>query len=120
MTMLTRCSMTCSCSFESHLARLTDVLNRLRSSGVTLNVKKCQPATDRIRIFGFQVDKGLITPYADKIKSAANWPVPRTRKQLASFVGLAGYYRDNINRFAERALGYLSPSFLARHKPYKL
>ena len=48
-------------SFESHLARLTDVLNRLRSAGLTPNVDKCHRATDRIHIFGFQVDKGLIT-----------------------------------------------------------
>jgi len=69
-------------SFEVHLARLTDVLNRLRSAVLTLNTNKCHLATDRIRIFGLQVDKGLITPDAEKTKAIAGWPVPRTQKTI--------------------------------------
>jgi len=104
-------------NFESNLARLTDVLNRLRSAGLTLNTNKCHLATDRIRIFGFQVDKGLITPDAEKTKAIADWPVPRTKKQLSSF-GIAGYYRGHISKFAEIVLPLTQ--LLAKHKPDKL
>jgi len=67
-------------SFEAHLVRLNDVLTRLRSAGLTLNTSKCHLATDRIHIFGFQVDRGLIMPDAENTKAIADWPIPRTKK----------------------------------------
>jgi len=52
--------------FDTHMKHLTDVLNRLRAVKLTLNVKKCTLATDKLRIFGSQVKNGLIMSDADK------------------------------------------------------
>ena len=69
-------------------------------------------------MFGFQVNQGLITPDAEKTKAVSEWPTHRTKKQLASFVGLAGYFRGHIAHFAEIALPLTE--LFARHKPDKL
>lgn len=71
-----------------HLTQLADELNRLRRARPTLNMDKCHPATDRIQIFGFQVDKGLITPDAKKARVVSDFHTPKTKKTIASFVGL--------------------------------
>ena len=104
--------------FDEHLTRLADVLDRLRRAGLTLNVGKCHLATDRIKIFGFQVDRGLITPDDEKTKAVSDFPTPKTKKQLASFVGLVGYFRGHLRNFAQSA--YPLTELLARHKPERL
>ena len=104
--------------FDEHLIRLADVLNRLRDAGLTLNVDKCFLATDRINIFGFQVDKGLITPDDDKTRAVSEYPAPKTKKQLAPFLGLVGYFRAHLPNFAE--IAYPLTQLLARHKPERL
>jgi len=53
-----------------------------------------------ICIFGFLVKDGKIYPSEDKVGAIAAWNPPKTKKQLKSFLGLAGYFRDHIDRYA--------------------
>ena len=94
--------------FDRHLAQIADVLDRLQGAGLTLNVGKCHLATDRIAIFVFRVERGLVFPDPEKTKTVAEWPTPTTKKQLASFTGLVGYFRHHIPHFAD--ISYPSPS----------
>ena len=104
--------------FDVHMKDLADVLNRIRSAGLTLNAEKCHFASNNINIFGFQVQDGKIYPDADKTKAVADWPVPRTKKQLKSFVGLTNYFRAHIQDYAEKA--FPLTELLGRYKPEKL
>jgi hypothetical protein len=38
----------------------------------------------------------------DKMKSILEWPEPATLKQIERFRGLAGYYRQFIEKFSEK------------------
>ena len=104
--------------FDLHLTQLADVLNRLRCAGLTLNAAKCHLATDKIKIFGFLVDNGKITPDAEKTKAVVDWPIPKTKKQLKSFVGLVNYFRSHIANYAE--IAFPLSELLGRYKPDKL
>ena len=104
--------------FSKHKQDLTDVLNRLRHAGLTLNVNKCHLASNQIKIFGFQVNNGLITPDPEKVQAVSDWPTPKTKKELKSFLGLAGFFRGHIANFAE--IAYPLTELLTRYKPERL
>ena len=43
----------------------------------------------------------MITPSSDNLEKIWKTTCPTTRKQVRSFLGLVGYYRDHISAFAE-------------------
>jgi len=104
--------------YDSHLAHVTDVLERLRKSGLTVNTKKCHFASNNVKILGHIVKDGLIYPNDEKIEVIKTWPVPRTKKHLKSFLGLVGFFRDYVPHFA--TVAYPLTELLAHSKPDKL
>lgn len=95
---------TFSKTFEEHLEHIKTVLDRIRKAGLTLNAKKCHVATNKIRLFGFEICNGIVTPDDEKIRAVKNWPVPNTRRQLKSFLGFCGYFRTHVAAFSEKAM----------------
>jgi len=105
-------------TFEDHLDHLRQVLDRLRDAGLTVNKNKCTFASNNIKIFGHVVVDGLIYPDDDKIAAIAAWTPPKTKKQLKSFLGFTGYFRDMIDRYSTKS--YCLTELLGRTKPDKL
>ena len=54
-----------------------------------------------MEFLGHQVGGDVITPSRDNLEKVRNTPHPTTKKQVTSFLGLVGYYRDDIPAFAE-------------------
>ena len=54
-----------------------------------------------MEFLGHQVGDDVITPSRDNLEKVRNTPRPATKKQVRSFLGLVGYYRDHIPAFAE-------------------
>lgn len=61
---------------------------------------------------------GQITPDPLKVEATVNWPVPQTKRQVQSFIGLAKYYR----RFACEFSDIVSPitNLCKKHQPNKV
>jgi len=104
--------------YASHLNHVRDVLERLRNAGLTANVKKCHFASNRIKVLGHIVEDGLIHPDDDKIKVIQAWKPPTNKKQLKSFLGTTGYFRDFVEHYA--TIVFPLTEMLARNKPDKL
>lgn len=83
-------------TFEEHLEHLRDVLERLRSAGITLNPAKAQIAKTRIELLGFTIDRGRILPSADKLRALLEFPSPTDLSGLRRFLGMANFYRQFI------------------------
>ncbi|CAM5084208.1 unnamed protein product, partial [Natator depressus] len=80
-------------SWADHLEHLQKVLERIREAGLTVKAKKCQIGLNRVTYLGHQVGQGTISPLQAKVDAIQKWPVPKSKKRVQSFLGLAGYYR---------------------------
>ena len=88
-------------SWEDHIRTLKELFGRLRKARITARPTKCLLGASRMEFLGHQVGGDLITPSRDNLEKVRNTPRPTTKKQVRSFLGLVGYYRDHIPAFAE-------------------
>ena len=87
-------------TFEETLDNLGQVLQRLRQAKLTCKPKKCELFRRRVSFLGHIVSEDGLECDPEKIAAVENWPVPKTVKDIRSFLGLAGYYRRFIKNFA--------------------
>lgn len=74
--------------------------HRLREYGLKLSPAKCKFFQTSVKYLGHIVsEKGVETDPA-KISALKSWPIPRTLKELKSFLGFAGYYRRFIKGYS--------------------
>jgi len=90
-------------TFSEHLDRLRLVLGRLRDMGLKLNIKKCNFCQKSVKYLGHTVSQAGIATDEDKIRVVRDWPVPKTVKELRSFLGFASYYRRFVQGFSKIA-----------------
>lgn len=87
-------------SFEEMLGRLRQVFLRLRMANLKLNPKKCFFFRREIKYLGHVISERGITTDPEKISSIKDWPIPRTKKQVRSFLGFCSYYRKFVKGFS--------------------
>ena len=104
--------------FGLHLEHVREVLNRLRAAGLTVNTRKCTFASNNIKIFGHTVNDGLISPDEQKVEVVANWPIPKTKKQLRSYIGFVNYFRSYIPNYS--SIAFPLTEMLTKKKSDKL
>ncbi|XP_058444176.1 uncharacterized protein K02A2.6-like [Malaya genurostris] len=75
-----------------HLQRLEEVLKRLSSYNMRINLDKCQFFANEIEYCGYLINKEGIHKVKKKIDAVQNMPVPENKDQVRSFVGLVNYY----------------------------
>ena len=98
-------------TFEEHLQHLDYVLTTIEKHGLKLKPSKCQLFRDEVLYLGHIISAEGVATDPEKVKAVEEWPTPVTVKQLQAFLGLAGYYRRYIERFAQIA----APLYNAMH-----
>jgi hypothetical protein len=89
-------------SFEQHLIDLTAVLFRFKEAGFKLKASKCHFFCSEVEYLGHLITRNGIRANPQKIETIKNWSIPENATSLASFLGLAGYYRKLIKNFAQK------------------
>src|SRR6266550_6604620 len=88
-------------SLEEHFAHIEIVLTRIREAGMTVAEEKCHWAKPSVKFLGFVISDQGIVPNPDKVISIKNFPEPRCRRDVSSFLGMVNYFRAFIPRCAE-------------------
>lgn len=87
-------------SHHDHLEHLRQVVQVHAISGMKLNLAKCQIFQDEVTYLGHMVSKNGIRMIPSYITKVLEWPLPKTGKELRSFLGFSGYYRSFITDYA--------------------
>ena len=90
-------------SFSDHLENLRKVFQRFRENNLKIKPKKCQLFKTEVIFLGRKVTREGITVDPSKTEVIVNWQVPKTTKQLESFLGFINYHREFIPNLSERA-----------------
>ncbi len=90
---------------DNHLADLEAVLLKLKEAGLKakLTTDRCEFLKAKITFLGHTVNANGIHTMNDKMSAIKKFPQPRTVENIRSFIGLCGYYRPFIDRFAKIA-----------------
>ena len=90
-------------SFEEFLGTLRELFERLNAFDLRLNGKKCTLGGPDVDFLGMKVDGKGVQHTENRKEAVKNLESPKTKKQLKSFLGMAGYFRSHIPNFARRA-----------------
>ena len=92
-----------SATIEEHLARLNRVFSRLREHGLKLKPSKCSILQEEVKYLGHVVSERGVATDPEKTAAVHDWPVPKTKRDVRSFLGFTGYYRRFIKDYAKIA-----------------
>ena len=102
-------------SVEEHVQHLRCVLAALRKFGLTIKEEKCQFGRERVEYLGHMIGGGQLAVPIHRAAAMADYIQPTTKKQLRSFLGAAGYYRQFVEGYAKMS-AVLTP-LTAKHAP---
>ena len=88
---------------KTHLEHLEIVFQRLREADLKLKASKCNFFKKHIQYLGHLVSGEGIEPLPEKLEAVRKMPPPTTPKEVRQFLGLVGYYRKFVPKFADIA-----------------
>lgn len=88
-------------SIEQHFADLEKVLNVFEENDIHLKAKKSAFFRSSISFLGHVIDKDGVRPDPKKVECIVK-AKPITKKQIQSWVSMAGYYRRHVPNFAKK------------------
>ncbi|GFX83250.1 hypothetical protein TNCV_4988441 [Trichonephila clavipes] len=88
-------------NWEEHLLHLDTILTKFSELNFPVNLKKCAFGKAQIKYLGHIIGSGKHEPDPEKTAVINNLPVPKTKKELRSVLGLCNYYREYIPKYSE-------------------
>src|SRR5436190_17176129 len=88
---------------EEHTEHIREVLKRLRENHLFARPEKCYFFVTTVTYVGIVITPEGISMEPAKIKDVAEWPEPKTVKQVQAFLGFANFYRRFVPGFSSLA-----------------
>lgn len=101
-------------SKDEHEEHLQQVLQLLDKEKLKLKASKCSFFQKGVDFVGFWVDHEGVHTEANKVQAVKDWPQPTTVKDIKGFLGLTGFYRKFIEKYAHIAVPLYNLSTLPK------
>lgn len=88
-------------SLHEHIVHIKQIFNKLREFNLKVQLDKSEFLRKEVAFLGHVITPDGIKPNPTKIKAVQKYPLPKTIKDIKSFLGLVGYYRRFILNFAK-------------------
>lgn len=99
--------MTHSKTFEQHLVHVETLLQLLHEHKLVVKLTKCKFAQREVKFLGHILSQGKLRPNPESVAAIVKWERPtqgvNKQKALRGFLGMVGWYRKFIPKFAEIA-----------------
>ena len=86
---------------SQHLEHLEIIFSHLREAGLKMKRSKCDFFKSEIHYLGHLISPEGISPLPNKLDSMKHMPAPNSAKEIKQFLGLTGYHRKFVPRFAD-------------------
>ena len=90
-------------TWETHLATLDKVFERVQRAGLTLKPSKCYLGSSSVDFVGFDIRNDCLHTQGDKVAKIREAEIPANKTQVRAFLGLTGYYQRFIPNYAHIA-----------------
>ena len=87
--------------FSQNEEHLEIVFSHLREARLKMKCSKCDFFKSEIHYLRHLISTERISPLPNKLDSIKHMPVPNSVKEIKQFLGLTGYYRKFVPRFAD-------------------
>lgn len=88
---------------NQHLEHLRQVFERFRVHGLHCGLRKCQFAKNHVEYLGHVITDQENLAHPKHITQLQEYPTPTSIRQVRAFLGTAGWLREFIPRFSEKA-----------------
>ena len=90
-------------NWSDHIHQIKRFFQIMREAKLTINLMKSEFGKATVKYLGHIVGQGQVRPLDAKIQTIVKYPIPTSRKELARFLGMAGYYRNFCLNFSDIA-----------------
>ena len=90
-------------NWSDHIRQIERFFQIMRKAKLTINLMKSEFGKATVKYLGHVVVQGQVRPLDAKIQTIVKFPIPTSRKELARFLGMAGYYRNFCLNFSDIA-----------------
>ena len=90
-------------NWSDHVHQIKCFFQIMQEAKMTINLMKSEFGKATVKLLGHIVGQGQVRPLHATIQTIAKYPISNSRKELARFLGMAGYYRSFCLNFSEIA-----------------
>ena len=92
-----------STTLDEHINSINKIFKTLSKHNLKIQFHKCKFLSKETEYLGHILTPEGVRPNPKKIKDITNLKLPKTQKQIRSFLGITGYYRKFIKDYAKVA-----------------
>ena len=88
---------------DEHTEQVKEVLSRLTKNKMFIKLEKCVFDATKMEFLGFKIDEFGVSMCSKKVDAIMEWPEPKSKKGIMSFLGFIGFYRRFVRNFSKIA-----------------